>query len=286
MILDNSVKGDKISIKSTNKKGLYNLTGIFACLVISACSFQTPSPILIKAGVDFSRSNLSDVQLLKLSQSLAEKADKNGSIYVADIGKEKKQYTGVSITFKVNPVNAEVKNNGLNIKNSIDGTAAKVVGDVKSYRFWLLHGSSPPTGDVTGAVVTGSAFDFDKSSGSVTLTYTNVNANDPGEKYYIAAAAYDDVIAATLPPRANIVNLGSGATISGANVYVSSDGGEGYTGTPASGNGRVFVDTDFSVSSIEDLLVKITLADAIGAAIESDVTVSNGSTTLPPAEAQ
>ncbi len=267
-------------------KTLYSLVSILAFSVISSCSTNTiPASVLINSQADFKNANLKNVELLKLAQNLSTKIDKNDNIFIADIGNGKT--TGASITFSVDIKNDVAKTaKGLSIKSSSSGYLQKTVADVKSYRFWLIHSSSiTPTGDITSSIVAGSAFDFDKSAGTATITYSNVDKNITGEKYYIAAAAYDNTIAATAPARVNIVNLNSGATISGANVFVSSTGGEGYT-VSGTGNGAVFVTPSYGVSDPNSLIISLKLLDAVGATLDSTVSVSAGDTLVPTTTVQ
>ncbi|MBC7475941.1 MAG: hypothetical protein H7263_16785 [Candidatus Sericytochromatia bacterium] len=267
-------------------KTIYSLVSLIALSVIGSCSTNTmPTSVLINSQANFKNANLKNIQLVKLAQNLSTKIDKNDSIFIADIGNGKT--TGASITFSVDIKNDVNKTNkGLSIKSSSNGYLQKTVADVKSYHFWLIHSSSTlPTGNITSSIVAGSGFDFDKSAGTATITYSNVDKNLTGEKYYIAAAAYDNTIAATAPARVNIVNLTSGTTISGANVFISNTGGEGYTGV-GTGNGAVFVNSSYGVSDTNSLIISLKLLDALGATLDSTVSVSAGDILVPATTVQ
>lgn len=101
------------------------------------------------------------------------------------------------------------------------------------------------------------------SGGQQTITFNNVTTSS--HSYYVAIKALNS-------SAENLTNLSSGATIAGDNVCVSDSGGEGG-GALSVGNAPAY-----TVSTTTPLEVSLNLRDAIGAALDTQLTVTDGGT--------
>lgn len=138
-------------------------------------------------------------------------------------------------------------------KASVDGTPAKLFSDVKAIKIFLTTSNTDPLANI----VTGSEYTFTYSAGLTGSSKVYNFANVPVGTYYTGAIAYSDVAATT-----NIVE--GGTTIPANFISVNS-------ATVASPS------MAFSFSDLASAFdVTIVLANAIGADLDSNVTVQDG----------
>lgn len=184
---------------------------------------------------------------------------KTSNLYVADIGHGK---TGASFRTTIN------FSEGFKVKNNLDGTPAKVNSDIASVDAYLLElAASPAAGSDPLASSFGSVMNIAKtSSGSFTILFQNVPANNTGKRYFVGLVTKDS--GGTVISRNPAVDW----TGSSANTGLAVTNGGGDPANP----GSITVDTNFSVSNAADLTIGIALLDAVGAQIESQATVTNG----------
>lgn len=163
--------------------------------------------------------------------------------------------TPASFTLKI-----QTANGGFATKANLNGTASSKVADISKFDVYLIDSASAPAGAITPRFgpyeVTANL-----SLSQQTITFNNVPSSN--NKFYVAIKAKD-------AENVNITNIGSGKTIGGEYVYVSTTGGDGA--------GQVGVNISHVVSSADALGVALKLKDALGATLESTVTVTEGET--------
>jgi len=159
-------------------------------------------------------------------------------------------------------LNIQTQNCLFAVQANSDGVAHKRATDIQSFDVYLIDSATAPSGSLTPAhgpyIVSASL-----SSGQQTIQFNNVTASS--NDYYVAIKAKDS-------GGENITNTGSGASISGENVYISSSGG--------GGNGQVSIGSapTYTVSTTSTLQVALSLKDAIGATLDTRLSVTDGST--------
>jgi len=211
---------------------------IFALSLFAACA--APTPVM-----QASLSSFETVQKVAVTQQ-------SMSTTVIDVGQGIKTPATFSVT-----INAE--SGGFTTQASSSGTTNSVIADVDEFHVYLIDKGTAPTGTETAAF---GPFTVATTGATQTITFSNVteSTND----FYVAIAAIDGV--------ANVTNLASSITADGERVYVSTSGGNG-TGGVAVGAAPTYTITDTT-----QLAVPLTLLDALGATIDSEVTVTDGST--------
>lgn len=121
-----------------------------------------------------------------------------------------------------------------------------------------------------------------------TITFTNVPASNTGKSYWVAAAAKDSAGTANITNASGTINtagVSATPTTNGASS-VNLIAGRYYVSTAGGTSGAIRVTTDvvsgkavYHVSSTQDLVIAMTLADALtGASITSAITVNDGTT--------
>lgn len=214
----------------------------FALLLTSACSvgnFQQKIEVLdnIKPSEVRVATN-SEFKMLQDKGSL--KSDEQ--LYIANLGAKDGSQFLVKFDF-----------NSFKTKASVDGTPAKLFSDVKAIKIFLTTSNTDPLANI----VTGSEYTFTYSTGLTGSSKVYNFANVPVGTYYTGAIAYSDVAATT-----NIVE--GGTTIPANFISVNS-------ATVASPS------MAFSFSDLATAFdVTIVLANAIGADLDSNVTVQDG----------
>lgn len=137
-------------------------------------------------------------------------------------------------------------------KANANGTPAKLWTDVKALKVYLTTNNLAPAANL----VTGSSNLFTYPTGLLTATKTYTFSNVPAGTYYAVVEAYSDVAGTT-----NIVE--GGTTVPGN--FVSSNSGTVDPVTMA-----------YSFSTGTAFAVTVKLANAIGANLDSNVTVNSG----------
>jgi len=194
--------------------------------------------------------------------------------------------SGVSISLSINLANG----NGFKTESSVSGSPqATVAANLKSLKFWLVEAAtnSPPSGNVGGNFTNIKTVSLDTTTASHTATFTNVPDNSSSSKsYFVCAAAYNDTIGGTSGQVAstNITNLGATVTFGSNNrAFVSTAGGD------PSNLGSINVTNVALVPSIGTASLSIPalkLLDGTGAIVDSSVTVTDGSSTIPATTVQ
>jgi len=253
-----------------NKKFSLSISFLAVLSVLTACSSNIPSAI----NNDGNQTNL-------FAQS------KVNDVLIADLGNGKK--TNASLSFKVN---LDSDKSSFNTKNNVSGNIGGATSAVLSIQVWLLESTtgSPPAAGATVTPVSGSAFSYTNASAgsNPTFTYTNIDTNTSGKSYYVAVAAYN-VVSGSQSTANNITNKTTAANrimIGGTEPAAISDGGGDTTGNSGSNTGSVNVSSLYTVSTTNGLTVDVTLADAMGATIDSSVTLINGNSSIPATTVQ
>jgi len=252
------------------KKLMLSVSSLMLVASVAACSSNpVPTSTDIKGGADFSQVySLNSPNVKVVSDSVAK------DHIIVDVGNGKK--TGASFSVKINLAS------GNNFKTkSADGVPPKTVAaDLQSLKFWLVRSVGAPTGNVGGTFTSAAAVSLDTTTGTHTATFTNVPDNTGGQSYFVAAAAYNVLIAGTQNAASNIDNttVGTAAPITfgaGNGAYFSTTGGD-------PGNlGSVKV-ANFLLSpagATTDLGVSIKLLDGIGATVTGTTSVNDGTYT-------
>lgn len=157
-------------------------------------------------------------------------------------------------------ITIQTADGGFATKANSNGTASSKVADIANFDVYLIDSASAPTGAITSRF---GPFEVtaNLSLSQQTIIFNNVPSST--NKFYVAIKAKDT-------GGGNITNIGSGKTISGEFVYVSTTGGDA--------TGQVGVDIAHVVSSVDALGVALKLKDALGATLDSTVTVTDGDT--------
>lgn len=212
----------------------------------------------------------------------------NKNNFTIDVGNGKK--TSATFPIKINFDNSNDKT--FFTKNSSSGIAGKTKGQIQLIRFYLVDSNATTLTDSnikegpfdvisTSPGSLGTLFTNLTGAGTGTINFTNVKTGT----YYVAVAAYSSTT--TVDSTTNITNLSTtpgdytGITISGpvdlGRFALSSTGGDFNTsGSITVGTSPNYVLTN---SPTNPLVVNLKLADAVGATLESSVTITNGTTT-------
>ncbi|PIQ25826.1 hypothetical protein COW36_22050 [bacterium (Candidatus Blackallbacteria) CG17_big_fil_post_rev_8_21_14_2_50_48_46] len=220
-------------------------TSFFALSLVVACATPTPAPVSVSSVLQQGIQETS----MNVQKALAQPT-------IIDVGRGQiKTPASFKLTIKA-------ADGGFAVKASSSGTRNSVAADISSFDVYLIDSVAAPSGAITAAH---GPFNVTASlvTGQQTITFNNVTTST--NNYYVAIKAKDS-------GGGNITNLGSGITIGGANVYVSTTGGGG------AGEVGVGAAPTYTVSSTTQLGVGLTLLDALGATIDSKVTVTDGST--------
>lgn len=237
---------------------------LFATL-ISSCAFNSnkPESVTIRSNLDFSKNDLSKLDIVNLKESNIITTAKETLI---DVGKGQK-----GTSFSVNLKFAD--NNNFTTKANGNGQAQKTIADVDHYIVYLVSNAASPypsTGDPLGADKVAGPFTISKSGASQTITFINVV--DSLTKYYYVAVRCQQVA----PGNEDIVkrNTNWGAT---TQLLANGNGRVAITNTGGDANqGGVKVDSSFVVSSTVNLDVKPALEDTTGATLQATITPTNG----------
>lgn len=246
------------------KKTALTLSSLVFLSIVSACSSNVvPSSVSLKGDSNFQDSNL----VTRLSSTVTQSKQDPSHFYI-DAGKGQK--TGASFSVKLNFANGGAfKTKAAN--DSFSGTPMAMIADVTHLKVALIDSATSPV-DLTGAVTVGGSTTtlLAKTGSSPTITFTNVPNST--NSYWIAAAA--------LQSGTNITKVSAPLDdATHGRFYVTSTGGD--AGLPGSvdvnktGDGTT-TPFQYSVTSTDALGMSLTLRDATGATIGSDVTVTNG----------
>ena len=113
------------------------------------------------------------------------------------------------------------------------------------------------------------------STGTFSITFVNVPDNDTGKRYYVGVVVKDylnRIISKNPSPDWTGTSADRG-------LWVTNGGGD--TSNP----GSISINSSLQVSSTIPLTVNVSLLDVAGAGIETNATVTNGNTVLPPIDA-
>lgn len=247
-------------------KSVFRLLSLSAALALfaSACATQ-PAATQIQP----STPGMS-VRASELIQELNIKGQSD--IQILDVGQGKKTNAAFAVTFKTTGAD-------FNTKNSVDGAIAKVLTDVSDYELFLFDCNSPPT---PGAA--GSETDLDSgtpcsqafnagvtTAGTSSQTFIFDNVGQSTGRFFVGVSAMENV-----PPLTNITEftgyLTTGTHPAPGPIALSDGGGDG--------DGGVGVDASFAVSNTAQVTISLGLLDALGATLDSQVTVSDGNASL------
>lgn len=234
-------------------KSYQYLSGVAIAALLCACGApQASAPTLPNPGTPATHEYATLFDLVGRAVSAG-----GGTISIFDVGKNSaKTPVALGLHFDIKAGAGQRR-----VQDSSSGTPNSVFADVDHFKCWLIDSATPPTGALTAAF---GPFTIATSTNPQEIIFNNVTTST--NKYYMAVAAYDS-------GGDDITNLGSGATIGGAQVYVTDSGGEG------AGQVAVGAAPSYTVSAIDPLEVTLTLLDAVGATIDTNVTVNDGSAT-------
>lgn len=268
-------------MRNFNKKTIFSLTSIAMVTAITACSTSTsPASVSVNGTTDFKNANISNVRFTELTKTIEYQGEK---VYVADMGNG--QNVGASFALKIKMPDES----SFATKNSSPGIPRRTVAtDLTGFRVLLLeHTAAPPVGDVLSLVrggTTPTGYTVPKAGGLVnggtqTILLKNVKENTASKRYYVAVSPRTGTLGGG---DTSIANLSASWFLNGVNsdkYFVTNGGG----GTPS---GSTFVDlpsNNYAMPAPDQgtLTVTVNLADAIGATIETNATVNDGSQTDP-----
>jgi sugar lactone lactonase YvrE len=249
----------------------------FVAMVVvfaSSCSTSKVLPVFSNSNTDINSNN----SRVKVTPADPKSTTGNEQISV-DVGQGIKTGASISITLNL----------GENFKTKAnkDGSVAFTTSAVKSIKVWLVElplGSSPIAPDTDITPVSGTSFSYDNTTANPIVTFNNVPANTTTpqqQAYYVAVAAYKNVVANGQPLSDNISNNTSATnrvTILGTTPAAISNGG-GDTGGQV-GSVMVGAAPDYLVSTASGLSVGLKLLDDIGATIETNIAAQSGSTSI------
>jgi hypothetical protein len=164
--------------------------------------------------------------------------------------------------------NATIDFKDYTTKASAPGTPGKTAANISKVDVYLLQlASAPAAGSdpIASANVFASTAGLSKTaaSGKVTLSFTNVPANSSGKKYFVGVVVKENTTVIGKAPG----TAWSGTTFTDAPTLAVSSSG-------------ITVMADFSVDTISDLPISVSLIDAVGAGIGSAATVTDGTDAL------
>ncbi len=235
--------------------------------LLMACNSQ-PSPLATAPVSPQQTAVNSSPEADKLVSQL--KAQGNQNISVIDVGQGKKTPAVLSMT--VNFTNAEA----FKTQASVSGVPSGAT--LNQLRVFLLESTgAPAAGNITALVKNAGGTLITRAGlGPHTFVFANVPANAATMKYYVGVSPLLNV--PTGPPTAPYT-LNLLATPNTHNhgvlglVAISSTGGEGA--------GEVHVDANYQVSNLAALGIALTLRNETGASIDSQATITNGTTGVP-----
>lgn len=202
-----------------------------------------------------------------------------------DLGSNNKSTFSVKLSFS--------KNKTFSTKNSSNGIPQKTKSNIQLLRLYLVNSNAISLSDSnikspSFDISSGSKFTSLKSGTSTSIQFNNV----PNGTYYVAIAAYNS--STTVDSTTNITdkNTSSGytnITSSSTNLgrfAISTSGGDSpsFNGVVTIAD-KICDDGRACYGPINNntpsLEVTLTLAGAIGATIDSTITITNGSSTIP-----
>jgi len=193
-------------------------------------------------------------------------------IQVLDVGRGKKTNAAFAVTFKTTEAD-------FSTKASVDGAIAKVLADVSDYELFLFDCSSAPSPGAAGAETdlnagTPCSQSFNAgvtsaNTGSQTFIFDNVGQSTG--RFFVGVSAMENI-----PPMTNITEF-TGYVTTGTHpapgpIALSNGGGDS--------DGGVGVDASFAVSNTAQVTISLGLLDALGATLDSQVTVADGNASL------
>ncbi|MEK7431996.1 MAG: hypothetical protein AABZ74_02600 [Cyanobacteriota bacterium] len=271
-----------------SKKTAILLSSAMLVSALAACSSGVaPVSVVVKGDANFVDLN----SVTKISQTVSVSKQDASHFYV-DAGNGQK--TGASFSVKL-----DFSSGGaFKAKASDDGTASKVFGDITGIKVALLESATQPTGATSistlGKVIGGGAAKLIEltrtglASGATTITFSNVPENTTlsTDNYWIAAAAFQSTT--------NITNVAGATFTDGTDgaFYVTGGGGgvdrlntsgllfDTFTvpaGSVKVGRTVVAGNINYFVSTFTALTMDLKLRDAIGARVDSAITITPGS---------
>lgn len=192
-------------------------------------------------------------------------------------------------------ISVNINFNSFSIKNSINGQTKKLKADINLIRVYLVDNNTSTLSDSNikfgpldiSSSSTGTLLTFFNNlkgtSGTGSIKFSNVGAGT----YYVIVGAYSDT--GTIDSTTNITdntNNTSGAysTLTESSVdlgrfAISTSGGDSNSGSVEIGN----LATGYSLvnNGTSPLNVNLKLRSEVGAIIDSTVTITNGSSTIP-----
>ncbi len=191
-----------------------------------------------------------------VTQIVNELQSQNQQVTVLDVGRGAR--TTASVVMKISLINGRGR---LTTKDSAGGESNKVSTDITAFEVYLVDSASAPSGALSAAFGP-FTIPVNLTAMSQTIVFTNVTTSIG--RFYVAVKA--------LQGAANITNLASTSTISGEHVYISSTGGN------ATGGVAVGAAPTYAITEVAQLGISLILLDALGATIDSNTTVTDGST--------
>jgi hypothetical protein len=212
-----------------------------------------PSPTQLSGQSNFGSLPITNKSV---SQIVNELHAKKEQVTVLDVGRGAQ--TTASVVMKINLTNGRSR---LTTQASTGGESNKVSTDITAFEVYLIDNATAPSG-VLSAAFSPFTIPVNLTAMAQTVVFTNVRASTG--RFYVAVKALEGA--------ANITNLASTSTISGEHVYVSSTGGNGTGGV------AVGAAPSYAITEVDQLGISLFLLDALGATIDSNTTVTNGST--------
>lgn len=203
-----------------------------------------------------------------LSNNVSISSVDSQSIYIVDVGKGK---AGGKFSTEIKFV--EKFKTKANYSGNVDQTSANI-SKVDAYLIELPSAPASASDPISGTFA--SVKNIAKtSSGTFSITFINVPDNTSGNRYYVGVVAKDfmgRIISKNPTPDWTGTSKDMG-------LAITSGGGD--TLNP----GSISINSSLQVSSTNPLTVNISLLDVAGAGIETNATVTNGSTVLPAIDA-
>lgn len=195
----------------------------------------------------------------------------------------------------VKSISVDINFNSFSIKNSTSGQTKKLKSDISLIRVYLVNSNASTLGDSNikfgpldiSSSSTGTLLTFFNNlkgvSGTGSIKFSNVGSGT----YYVIVGAYSDTgtINSTTNITDNTNNIsGAYSTLTESSIdlgrfAISTSGGDSNSGSVQIGN----LATGYSLvnNGTDPLNVDLKLRSEVGATIDSTVTITNGSSTIP-----
>ncbi len=238
---------------------------------IHVLSITSLAALSLSACVNQTQTSLAGASNPNRSVQTIESA---ATIHHLDVGQGIK--TSAKIAVSINTDTANFKTQA-----STNGAIAKVLADVDQYELFLFECTAIPTAGGAGSPTDLNSSPCSQkfnasvnSTGTATQSFVfeNLAANTTGNRYFVGISAKE-----TTPALKNITEF-TGYNTTGTHP---APGAIAYSNGGGDSDGGVAVNASFALSNSAQLTVALPLLNAIGAKLDSQVTVTNGGTTLP-----